>query len=128
MKERKETQLSKPHAITMILAILREGARHGYGIIQEVERQSNHLMSFNDGILYTVLRDLEGEGLIVSEWAQSPGERQRRVYTLTERGLKELEKQIREWREFTSTYDRLISGGTSCVQALLQASFESRST
>ena len=58
--------------MTMILAVLRDGARHGYDVAREVERRSDQRIRFNDGTLYPVLHALEKEGLIVRTWESCP--------------------------------------------------------
>ncbi len=109
-----EKILNRSYAVGMILAILKEGAKHGYSISQEVERLSGRRISFNDGTLYPVLRALEEEGLIESRWEQPQGERKRRIYELNEKGLTELERQIGRWKEFSGAIDAvMLQGGQS---------------
>jgi len=94
--------------MTMILAVLRAGSRHGYDIAREVERRSDRRIRFNDGTLYPVLHALEREGLIVSEWDVTPGERKRRVYSLNENGVRELDRQIAAWRDFSWAVNQVL--------------------
>ena len=103
---------NRGQAMTMILAVLRDGARHGYDIAREVERRSDRRIKFNDGTLYPVLHALEREGLIGSHWDSPAGERQRRVYVLNEKGHQELERQVHAWKLFSSAVNQVLEPGT----------------
>ncbi len=92
----------------MILAVLKDGSRHGYDITREVERRSGKQISFNDGTLYPVLHSLAKDGYISSVWEELPGERPRRTYTISEKGLTELERQVKAWRDFSKALDGVI--------------------
>lgn len=98
--------------MTMILAVLRDGQRHGYDIAREVERRSDRRIKFNDGTLYPVLHALEKEGMIESSWEYPVGERQRRVYALNEKGRLELERQMDAWRNFSNAVNQVLEPET----------------
>src|SRR4051812_40654693 len=84
----------------MILAILHDGARHGYDIAREVSRRSDSLITFNQGILYPTLHALEHDEMITSEWEHVPGERSRRMYRLTPKGEGEYERLTARWDSY----------------------------
>jgi DNA-binding PadR family transcriptional regulator len=73
------------HAI--LLALVDED-RHGYGIIKEVERQTQGTVAPGTGTLYAALRRMQEDGLLAdSEREPGPDEDQRRkYYRITERG------------------------------------------
>lgn len=73
------------HAI--LLALVDED-RHGYGIIKEVERQSDGALAPGTGTLYAALRRMQDEGLLAdSDREPGPDEDQRRkYYRITGRG------------------------------------------
>ncbi len=73
----------------LILATLRDGAKHGYQIAIDVEDESNGLVRFRHGTLYPILHRLEGEGWIEGSWSTAGG-RRRKVYTLTGAGRRHL--------------------------------------
>ncbi|MGV3617610.1 MAG: PadR family transcriptional regulator [Fimbriimonas sp.] len=85
-----------------ILSILKEGPSHGYAIFSEIARRSNNVISFKQGTVYPLLHVLEDEELIRSEWQETaPGNlRRRRVYSITEKGLTELESRLSAWQMF----------------------------
>jgi DNA-binding PadR family transcriptional regulator len=70
-----------------ILSLLAEGPKHGYQLMKEMKDRSGGMYSASAGTIYPTLQQLEDEGLI--EATQLSG---KRVYSLTEAGQKELEK------------------------------------
>lgn len=95
--------------MTMILAILSDGPRHGYDVAREVERRSRNRITFTDGALYPILHALEQEGLIDSHWEQSVGERRRRVYSLNSDGEREFKRQVVQWQEFSQAVNDVLT-------------------
>jgi DNA-binding PadR family transcriptional regulator len=71
-----------------ILALLNEGPRNGYQIMQELEQRSRGAWRPSPGSVYPALQQLEDEGLITQE--QSPSGR---VYALTERGKEHVKSE-----------------------------------
>jgi DNA-binding PadR family transcriptional regulator len=98
------------HLDLLLLAALRARPLHGYAIIDEVRRASGNRFDYPEGTVYPALHRLEDGGLLRSRWGDVEG-RHRRVYELTARGQKALEKQRSEW-------DRFAAG----VQAVLEQS------
>jgi DNA-binding PadR family transcriptional regulator len=66
-----------------ILVSLADGARHGYGIIKEIEEATGAPFSSSTGTLYLAIERLEQEGLIEEEKST---DRRRRLYRLTALG------------------------------------------
>lgn len=79
-----------------ILLALSDRPRHGYAIVQEIERRTRGSVRLGTGTLYTALKRLREDGLI--EEAGDPeeaeaGARRRRTYRLTRRGRTALGQQ-----------------------------------
>ena len=76
-----------------ILLALAEGERHGYGIIQDVERETNGAIRLGPGTLYGALKRLV-EADWVEETARRPDperdDERRRYYRLTPAGKRAL--------------------------------------
>ncbi len=106
---KKGKPLSREHAITMVLAVLSEGPRHGYEIGREVEKITDKRIHFNHGTLYPVLHALEEEGCIASEWVAAAGDRQRCIYHLTEHGRTEFQKYLSAWKSFSGAVNEVLS-------------------
>lgn len=88
MNERKPTRTTKSLARIefLILAVLKEGHRHGYGIVQEIARRTGGQVAIRPGSLYRVLDRLLGRGLLELAGA-SPAEDERRTnYRITAAG------------------------------------------
>jgi DNA-binding PadR family transcriptional regulator len=70
----------------LILTALADQARHGYGVIQEVERLSAGRVTLRPGTLYAALDRLAAEGLVAVEREEVVASRLRRYYRLTGAG------------------------------------------
>jgi len=78
-----------PEATFHILIALARGERHGYGIIQEVERATGGKLRMGAGTLYRALQRMLEQGLIVeTEERPAPEEddERRRYYRITDEG------------------------------------------
>ena len=84
---------AKPIVLTLLLS----GESYGYQILQRVRRVSGGKMTWSSAMLYPVLRRLEKDGLVRSEWRVSDENRMRRYYALTARGRKELAAEKERW-------------------------------
>lgn len=73
-----------------MLTSLAEGPKHGYAIIQDVERLSG--VRLGPGTLYGALSRLEDRGLI----EPLPSEDRRRPYRITAGGASALSEQLRK--------------------------------
>jgi DNA-binding PadR family transcriptional regulator len=72
-----------------ILVALSDQERHGYAIMQDVAARTNGAVSLNAGTLYTTIKRLVDDGLIVEVNAPSRAEsydERRRYYRLTSLG------------------------------------------
>jgi PadR family transcriptional regulator PadR len=91
----------------IILSLLLSGESYGYQILQRVRRVSGGKMKWSSAMLYPVLRRLEKEGLVRSEWRLSEEHRMRRYYSLTARGRKELAAEKERWRGVQTALGKL---------------------
>ena len=80
-----------------LLALLAEGAKHGYELMRELEERSGGTYRASAGSIYPTLQQLEDEGLALSERVDG-----KRVYQLTDSGRAEVEAEqpaiARIWR------------------------------
>ena len=105
-----ESDLLRGNTPTLVLAVLHEGARHGYAIAREINQRSKNALQLKQGTLYPALHALEREGLIAGAWEILEGERPRKVYTLTPTGLTELERRRKTWAKFSIAMESVIGG------------------
>jgi DNA-binding PadR family transcriptional regulator len=110
----------RPDSVELILlSVLADAPQYGYAISKLVATRSGGEMRLSPGVLYPLLRDLEKNGLISSEWEEvksarasdedAPG-RKRRWYKLTAKGHKRLAHSIEAHRSWTSVIESFISG------------------
>jgi PadR family transcriptional regulator, regulatory protein PadR len=78
--------------------------QYGYSLRQALADQG---MVVEEGTLYPLLRRLEGQGLLASEWRIEDGP-PRRYYTLNPEGKKLLADLTESWRNLVGTMDALI--------------------
>ena len=97
----------KGHLDMLLLAILADGARHGYGVIEELRTRSGDAFDLPEGTIYPALHRLERNGLLTSDWDDSAG-RPRRVYRLNVHGQATLRAQRDAWAEFSTTITTIL--------------------
>lgn len=84
----------------VILSILSNGDSYGYDIIQLVRERSGDKIDWKAGTLYPVMHRMQTNGWIEDYWHEPEGERRRRYYRITPKGLKALEKERQRWLTF----------------------------
>lgn len=71
-----------------LLLLLHERPRHGYDLLESIPEVIGDGAEVDLGNLYRLLRGLEAEGLVSSQWnVDAPGPA-RRIYTLTPAGTR----------------------------------------
>ncbi len=85
----------------IILQTLRWGPRHGYGISQLIRAGSKDVLQVDTGSLYPALHRLERRKLIAAEWQTSENNQRVRVYSLTDRGRKQLAAERSKWEQIS---------------------------
>ena len=92
---------------TLILAVLSqlEQAQYGYSLKQILSERG---VEINEGTLYPLLRRLEGQGLLESEWQVIDDTRPRRYYQISPAGTTIFANLTQEWQELTTTMNQLL--------------------
>lgn len=103
-----EGEMLKGHLDMIVLAALSGGPAHGYAVIQEIHRRSGGAFELPEGTVYPALHRLEQAGLLNSHWTKAESGRQRRVYTLTKRGIRALAKERAIWQRFADAIGGLL--------------------
>jgi len=98
----------KGHVDFLLLATLREGPLHGYGIVEKLRGTSGGAFDLAEGTVYPALYRLEAAGLLSSKWTTAGG-RRRRVYQLTKRGRTELDLERKEWKAFSLAIEAVVT-------------------
>ena len=91
---------------TVVLAVLSQlrSPQYGYSLRQALADQG---MSIEEGTLYPLLRRLEEQGLLASEWRIEDGP-PRRYYKLNANGTRQLAELTANWRGLVVTMSRLL--------------------
>jgi DNA-binding PadR family transcriptional regulator len=87
-------------AVLLVLLSLAEQPRHGYAILQDVERISDGRVKLSTGTLYGALSRLLQEEWI-ERFEEDEASRDRRAYRLTARGRRNLQMEIDRMRHLT---------------------------
>jgi PadR family transcriptional regulator len=95
-----------------ILLLLREGPKHGYGLLEILPKLSSEDGHIDLGNLYRLLRQMEAEDLVSSVWQTESGP-PRRVYRLTASGVRLLDGWAGSLREMRSTIDNFLTQYTA---------------
>lgn len=93
----------------LMLFIIGELPTHGYQITKELEKRSSGYFRLTGSTVYSALRRLEKEGLVLSSWQQVARRQKRRCYQLTEKGRQILAEKLTEWQRFCVAADKIIS-------------------
>jgi len=93
----------------LLLFIIGELPTHGYRIAKELEKRSYGYFRLTGSTIYSALRRLEEEGLVLSSWQQVASKQRRRYYELTEKGRKILNANLAELQKFSSATNRVIN-------------------
>jgi len=82
-------------AVVHVLLSLAEGERHGYAILKDVERQTEHRVKLGPGTLYGTLQRLMELGWVEeTDGPAEPVDQRRRYYRLTRGGREALRAEV----------------------------------
>ena len=90
----------------IVLAVLSQldEEQYGYSLLK---RLSDKGLELDQGTLYPLLRRLESQGLLSSNW-NTEGSRPRRYYAISTEGQKLLPRLTKEWNEIVSMMERML--------------------
>jgi DNA-binding PadR family transcriptional regulator len=98
-------ELRRGCLIAAVLAELRR-ERYGYTLRKALADQG---VEIDEGALYPMLRRLESQGLLTSEWREEE-KRNKRFYRLSPDGERVLAQLIGEWRALDASLQRILGG------------------
>ena len=94
---------------TCLLVVLHREGGHGYALLQALDAFGFPPGSVDPSLVYRALRDMEGAGLVTSEWSDESLGPRRRVYAITPAGEAVLEEWIGELKRTREEIDRLVA-------------------
>lgn len=89
-----------------LLLLLQEHPAHGYELVERLQELG--FAPEDHGRLYRALRRLEADGQVHSEWSPSVTGPYRRVYALTELGVRTLRDEARELETANHILDNFL--------------------
>ena len=98
-----------------LLLLLREDPSHGYNLLDALRRFGFAEGSLDPSMVYRVLREMEQEGWVASEWDTRESGPPRRIYRVTPFGESYLSEWIEDLRAMKEELDRFLkaySGGS----------------
>lgn len=96
-------ELRRGSLVLAVLACLRT-ERYGYTLRQALAADG---LEMEESTLYPLLRRLEGQGLLTSEWREEE-KRKKRFYVLSPQGEALLAALSEEWRGINASLDRML--------------------
>jgi PadR family transcriptional regulator PadR len=101
--ENLKLELRRGCLIVAVLAQLRQ-EHYGYTLRKALEDLG---LAIDEGTLYPLLRRLETQGLLVSEWREE-NKRNKRFYKLSRQGELILQQLLQEWQTINASLDRIL--------------------
>jgi DNA-binding PadR family transcriptional regulator len=100
-----QQELRRGAVVLSVLALLQK-PRYGYALTEALEKKG---MRIEPGTLYPLMRRLEKQGLLQSEWETS-GAKPRKYYVHSAEGVKVYARLCAEWADMAKTMNVLIGG------------------
>ena len=108
------TELKKGTVQLGILALLSEGRRYGFEIIQELKGRTGGYLDLKEGTLYPALHRMEKQGLLTSEWVmEGAGGAPRKYYSITADGVRSLEDARTQWTAMVAGVEGVLKQGAA---------------
>jgi DNA-binding PadR family transcriptional regulator len=98
-----DTELRRGVVVLAVLSQLRT-AQYGYSLRQALAERG---MPIDEGTLYPLMRRLEEQGLLVSEWRIAEGP-PRRYYKLSSKGARLYTELTGNWHALVATMNKLL--------------------
>ena len=96
-------ELRRGCVIVAVLAQLRH-EQYGYTLRKALGDDG---LAIDEGTLYPLLRRLESQGLLVSQWREED-KRNKRFYRLSPDGKRVLSQLLGEWKNINASLDRIL--------------------
>ena len=102
--ENLRSELRRGSLIVAVLAELRT-ERYGYTLRKSLEE---HGIAIDEGTLYPLLRRLESQGLLASEWREQD-KRNKRFYRLSPEGELILNELLLDWEKLSASLKSILA-------------------
>ena len=119
-----EQSMKKGHISTLILLALEKGSSHGYSLMQNITDDSYGVWNPTASSLYPHLSSLTEKGLI-EYTIEMDGKRERKIYSITEKGRKTLKKLIERQQNMRKSLLSMIMSTIGITDTNVPNDFES---
>ena len=101
-----ENTLNELRRGVIVLAVFSQltEEQYGYSLLKLLSEQG---LELDQGTLYPLLRRLESQGLLSSDW-NTEGSRPRRYYVISQEGQELLPRFKEEWTKIVSMMERML--------------------
>ena len=99
-------------AIMLCVLSQLKSPRYGYALVESLEQSG---VTIEAGTLYPLLRRLEKQGVLISEW-ETTGPKPRKYYLMSETGKQVFGMLCKDWADMQSTINTMIQEGESNEQ------------
>src|SRR6516225_47951 len=117
--ENLRSELRRGSLIVAVLAELKK-EQYGYTLRKSLE---DHGITMDEGTLYPLLRRLESQGLLASEWREQD-KRNKRFYRLSQQGEVVLTQLLLDWEDLSQSLEAIQRSHTHPAQKSSAASAE----
>jgi len=90
--------------IVLAALLMLDSPDYGYGLLKKMQSKG---LDISQDTLYPLLRRLESQGLIESDW-DTEGSRPRKVYIIREESKSLREEMIEQWKNQKAIMEKLI--------------------
>ena len=104
--EKLRSEIRRGALVLAVLAQLRD-EHYGYSLRKNLAAKD---LQVEEGTLYPLIRRLEKQGLLASEWREED-KRRKRFYRLSESGVEVYQQLLNDWRELDASIQQLTDGG-----------------
>ena len=92
----------------LILRVISNEPKHGYGIARRIEQISDSVLNVQQGSLYPALHRLEKKAFIQSEWQTGESNKPIKLYSLTKDGERQLQAEVAHWELISAAVNTVI--------------------
>ena len=90
-----------------VMQLLETRQMYGYELVQALATITDGVLAIGQSTLYPMLYNMEAKGLVEGEWLEAESGRKRKYYSLTPKGIDNLESHRRQWRDLAGAMENL---------------------
>lgn len=94
---RVESGLMRGAGPVAVLKLLERRPMYGYELVEAIANRTDGVLDMGHSTLYSLLYNLEAQGLVEAEWREAKTGRDRKYYRLTGDGRRRLAHDTRQW-------------------------------